>query len=293
MTQKNQLSWFVKVLLLLSGTLIVLFVVSLILAMIFGINSSSKAAQITAIVLQNVAVFILPVLLLALFCRKVEGRSLSRIMWMSKAPSGKSLLLVLLVFVASIPMMNYIVDWNEHIKLPASMHEIEGTMRAMEDSAQLITQGLLNTTSVEMMVFMVLIVGVLTGMGEEIFFRSGVLGAMHHGRVNNHVAVWGVAILFSAFHLQFYGFVPRMLLGAWFGYLMLWSGEVWTPIIAHSLNNSIVVVMTFLVNNHIVENNILETIGVPQAGEKPWIAIVSAIVTVLVIYLFMRKRKRI
>ena len=141
-----------------------------------------------------------------------------------------------------------------------------------------------------MMLMTVLLVGVLTGMGEEAFFRAGMLGSMRHGGVNRHVAVWTAAIVFSAIHLQFYGFVPRMLLGAWFGYVMLWSGEVWTPIIAHALNNSAVVVCTFLANNKYISGNFLETLGVPQQGEKPFLAIASAIATAVVIWAFMRNK---
>ena len=53
--------------------------------------------------------------------------------------------------------------------------------------------------------------------------------------------IWITAILFSAFHLQFYGFVPRMLLGAYFGYLLLWSKNIWLPICAHFFNNALTV----------------------------------------------------
>ena len=186
--------------------------------------------------------------------------------------------------------MNYIVDWNQNLHLPHALNGLEKTMRAMEDGAQAVTEQLLNTESWAMMLMTVLLVGVLTGMGEEAFFRAGMLGSMRHGGVNRHVAVWTAAIVFSAIHLQFYGFVPRMLLGAWFGYVMLWSGEVWTPIIAHALNNSAVVVCTFLAHNKYISGNFLETLGVPQQGEKPFLAIASAIATALVIWAFMRKR---
>ena len=55
--------------------------------------------------------------------------------------------------------------------------------------------------------------------------------------VNAHVAIWVTAIIFSAVHMQFFGFVPRMILGALFGYLAYWSGSLWLPIIAHAFNN--------------------------------------------------------
>ena len=190
--------------------------------------------------------------------------------------------------IETVPVI--VVKKNQNLHLPHALNGLEKTMRAMEDGAQAVTEQLLNTESWAMMLMTVLLVGVLTGMGEEAFFRAGMLGSMRHGGVNRHVAVWTAAIVFSAIHLQFYGFVPRMLLGAWFGYVMLWSGEVWTPIIAHALNNSAVVVCTFLAHNKYISGNFLETLGVPQQGEKPFLAIASAIATALVIWAFMRNK---
>ena len=61
-----------------------------------------------------------------------------------------------------------------------------------------------------------------------------------------HVGIWLAAALFSAIHLQFYGFVPRMLLGALFGYLYIWTGNLWVPMLAHFFNNGFAVVMMAL-----------------------------------------------
>ena len=278
--------------LLCCGAMVALFVVSVIIFVCFGPNVTSVGLgpQLTAVVLQNIVVFILPVVLLALINKSVEHRKMESSLWTEHGPTLRSIALVVLVYIVALPAMNYIVDWNQNLHLPHALNGLEKTMRAMEDGAQAVTEQLLNTESWAMMLMTVLLVGVLTGMGEEAFFRAGMLGSMRHGGVNRHVAVWTAAIVFSAIHLQFYGFVPRMLLGAWFGYVMLWSGEVWTPIIAHALNNSAVVVCTFLAHNKYISGNFLETLGVPQQGEKPFLAIASAIATALVIWAFMRKR---
>lgn len=63
---------------------------------------------------------------------------------------------------------------------------------------------------------------------------------------NSHGAIWITAALFSALHLQFFGFIPRMLLGALFGYLLEWSGTLWLPIIAHFINNAAGVIVFFV-----------------------------------------------
>ena len=63
---------------------------------------------------------------------------------------------------------------------------------------------------------------------------------------NSHLGIWITAILFSALHLQFFGFLPRMLLGALFGYLFQWTGNLWLPIVAHFINNAVGVIIFFV-----------------------------------------------
>lgn len=286
MNNKKQMSWFLKVVLLLGSAFVGLLIVAMGLLLIYGPDLSSKTAQMNTMVAQNIVAFFLPVLFLALLLFKTENTPVAKTMWMSKAPTFKSILLVVLVWIVALPAMNYIVEWNDSIHLPTFLKDIEKYLRDMEDSAQAVTSRLLETDTRGKMFMMVLIVGVLTGLGEETFFRAGLLGSMHNGKVNRHVAIWTVAILFSAFHMQFYGFVPRMLLGAWFGYVMLWCGEVWTPIIGHALNNGMVVVMTFLSNKHIIDENYIDKLG----NDNHWLALGSAVLTVIVIIIFMRKR---
>jgi len=46
--------------------------------------------------------------------------------------------------------------------------------------------------------------------------------------------------------LQFLGFLPRLLLGLVFGYVYLWSGKLWLPILAHFINNVVPVITAFI-----------------------------------------------
>ncbi len=98
------------------------------------------------------------------------------------------------------------------------------------------------------------------------------------------MGIWVSAILFSALHMQFYGFFPRMLLGAFFGYLLLWSGSLWLPIIAHFVNNCVAVIFYYLKFNGIKVVDI-EIIG---TGETLWLGILSGIVCVFLGYLIRK-----
>ena len=286
----KQMSWFVKVLLLVAFSMMTLIVASVVIMIFFGAQYTNINAQLTTIVLQNVLIFMAPVVILALICYSSEKRPVAQTLWMTRVPSFKSIALVVLVYIVALPAMNWLVAWNEGLHLPQALSGLEKMLHDMEDSAQALTQDLMMTKTWEGMIVRFLLVGVLTGIGEEMFFRAGMLGSMHFSRVQRHVAVWTVAFIFSAIHLQFFGFFPRLLLGAWFGYLMLWSGEVWTPIIAHSLNNGIVVLFTFLADNKFIGENVIDTLGVPEEGQTPWLAIGSMIATAFIIGLFMRKK---
>lgn len=138
--------------------------------------------------------------------------------------------------------MNAVIEWNDGWNLPDSM----GWARRLEEDARLTTQVMLGGTSIGSLIISVLIVGVLTGIAEEMFFRGGIQKLLICSRINPHLAIWIAAIIFSAMHLQLYGFVPRVLLGAFFGYSMWWSGSLWLPIILHALNNSLVVITSWM-----------------------------------------------
>ena len=293
MENVKRMSWFVKFLLLAAFAMVMLIVVSVVILIIYGGRYTTINAQITMIALQNVLIFIVPVVILALICWSNEKRPMMQTLWVNKAPSFRSIALAVIVYIVALPAMNWLVDWNEGLHLPQALNNLEKLLHEMEDAAQGVTSDLLTTKTWGGMLLRVLLIGVLTGLGEEIFFRAGMLGSLHFSKVKQHVAVWAVAFIFSAIHMQFFGFVPRLLMGAWFGYLMLWGGEVWTPIIAHSLNNSVVVLFTFLVENKYINGNVIETLGVPENGQPPYLAVGSVIATVIVIWLFMREKKHV
>ena len=96
-------------------------------------------------------------------------------------------------------------------------------------------------------------------------FRSGVIQKqLTRFFRNHHAGIWVAAILFSALHMQFYGFIPRMFLGVLFGYLLVWTGSIWMPITAHFVNNASAVLFYYLFSNDLV-NKELETIGAAES----------------------------
>ena len=112
-----------------------------------------------------------------------------------------------------------------------------------------------------------LVIGLLAGIGEEMFFRGLIQPKMHLYTGNAHAGVWITAFIFSAIHLQFYGFLPRLLLGGMFGYLYYYSGSLTYPILAHIVNNSFTVLMVYASNEGMIDFDLesTDTVSYPAA----------------------------
>ena len=223
--------------------------------------------------MQDILAFILP----AVVTMAIIYRRPFHVMGLDRAPSWLAITIVIVFYVISLPAMNWLVEMNKAMSLPSWMAGIEQAMRTAEDSAAEVTQEMLNINSVGQLILCVLVVGVMAGLSEEMLFRGAMLRTMQDSRLGKHAVVWITAVLFSAFHMQFYGFVPRMLLGVWLGYLFVWTGSLWVPIIAHTLNNSTVVLMSYLSNKGVIPEGFGDNLGLPAAGSFPWLATCSLI----------------
>ena len=257
------------ILCLMGGGLIVASVISVLMV---------KLGLLTMLTVQDVLAFIVPaVAAIAIFYRRPF-----HVMGLDRAPSWKSLLVILLFYIVSVPAMNWLVHINEAMTLPSWMSGIENWMRETEDSAAEVTKGILDINTIPMLLVTTFVVGFMAGLSEEMLFRGAMLRTMQDSRLGTHAVVWIVAIVFSAFHMQFYGFVPRMILGLWLGYLFVWSGSLWVPIIAHTLNNSTVVFFSYLSNKGIIPEGYGDNIGIQADGSLPWLAIVSIIASIAI-----------
>lgn len=188
--------------------------------------------------LSSIGTFLLPALGIAWLCSKNPREYLS----IGRAPKGSVLFYLLLIYFLLSPVMNLVQYINLQMTLPEFMQPIEDWMRAQEDSAEKLTLVLLSDNRFLTLLANLVVVAVTAAIAEEFFFRGAVQRIMERWTVNPHLVIWITAILFSAIHLQFYGFIPRLLIGAYLGYLLYWSGNIWVPVFAHFLNNAIAVI---------------------------------------------------
>lgn len=207
--------------------------------------SPEKALRIGS-VLQDLILFILPALATAMLSTRLPATLLA----IDRQPRLRTVFYAVFALFFSTPAMEWIVQWNNSLQLPESMSAIENWMRNAEQSATSSINLVLGGKDVGSLVVSILIVGVLAGLSEELLFRGALQRILYAWIRNAHMAIWISAILFSAMHFQFYGFVPRLLLGAFFGYLLWWSGSLWLPVIAHMMNNTLFVVVRWMGLRH-------------------------------------------
>jgi len=234
-------------------------------------------------ILSSVGTFILPPLALAL----TERIKITRF-YNFKQPKVLLLLLVIMIMIVSMPFMEWTVIWNQKMVLPDFLKGIEAWMKEKEELAAKMTIQLITVRSNFDFVVNLIMIAVLPAIGEELMFRGGVQRALERSFGNPHLAIWLSAIIFSAIHVQFYGFVPRLLLGAGFGYLYYLSGSIWYAMFAHFLNNAYAVCAAFYMQKHNMPlDKADEPIGFPWYGY-----LISAIITIALFKFFKDSASR-
>ena len=229
--------------------------------------------------MQTVGTFLLPPLLCAWMW------SATRQPWhwlqLDQRPNGKVAWLAVAIMVCAIPGINLLADLNGRVVLPESLGFIEHFLREQEDTAAALTRRFLEADHFGIILLNMGLLAVLPALAEELSFR----GTLQQVLGNRHTAIWITAFVFSAIHMQFYGFVPRMLMGALFGYVFVWTGNLWIPMLMHFVNNSLAVLSFYLFDNG-TDTNYADTIG---AGTTWWLGVLSIMLSIGLI-LLLRQR---
>lgn len=256
--------------------------------MIFGIGISGMEEALSDLsspqsllilkffqIIQSIGLFIIPPVIVAYF---LNGKP-SLFLKYKSFPLVKSILLVIAIVYFSDPFINWLTEVNSKLILPQWMNGIQVWMQDAEKQADKITKAFLATRSTSDLFLNLFMVGILPAVGEELLFRGVIQQLFKKLTGNAHAAIWISAALFSALHVQFFGFLPRMVLGAMFGYMLEWSGTLWLPVIAHFVNNATAVVAYYLVEKGMIGTDI-EKIGTSSDGT-------SYLVLISLIFLFI------
>ncbi len=290
--------FLVLLLLVVSTALFTFFVGILVSIPFFGtdvLNSLVAAGDLTTDkdiammkyfqVVSQLGIFIVPSLLFSL----LVSRNILSYLRIDQQPASISVLLTVFLVFSILPAIHWLVVQNEGLHLPDFLSRIEEWMKSSEEDALKITEAFLGTTSISGLMVNILMIGLLAAVGEELLFRSVLIRLFEGWFKNVHIAVVVSALLFSGFHFQFFGFLPRFVLGLLFGYLFVWSGSLWLPILAHFVNNASAVLVYYLVNTGRVQSD-AEQFG---ATDNMLLLIVSVVVSIAFLALiFITERKR-
>lgn len=194
------------------------------------------------LIVQDVALFTIPAIIVL---RLMNSESSWKIT-VFKSPHLKEIGLVFILAFCIFPITSFTGQINSAMHLPDWLSGVEHWMTELETNADTATDFLIVSKTVWVLMFNLLTFGVITAVAEELIFRGVLQKIFYNMFKSGHIAIWVTAFLFSAIHFQFFGFIPRFILGLVFGYLFFWSGNLWLPMIAHFVNNAFPVVLVFV-----------------------------------------------
>ncbi len=184
-------------------------------------------------VAQQTGLFLLPALILSYFLRN-NGQTFLKI---GMAPRILSLILILMLGLVLLPVINITGELNSKMVLPEYFSGLQEWMENKESTASHLTSLLILSDGKASLPLNILILAVVPAFCEEVLFRGLFQQLACRTFNSSHAGIWFTALIFSTIHLQFFGFLPRLILGLVFGYLFFWSGNLWYPVAAHFVNN--------------------------------------------------------
>jgi membrane protease YdiL (CAAX protease family) len=209
-----------------------------------AVTNPTDAARIPMLTMQAISALVGLILVPGLVWWRLRHKPVSA--FFTERAGWQILALTVFLVIAFAIVDSAIIQWNKNWKLPSFLSEFESWAQAKELQLERLTKVLVSFASPQEFFIGLLVIAVLAGLTEEFFFRGLIQTELLRAFRQPHVAIWLTAFFFSAIHMQFYGFVPRMLLGALFGYLYVWSGNLWLPIVAHITNNGFSLIVVYL-----------------------------------------------
>jgi len=231
---------------------------------------------------QHLGMFIVPAIA---FGMMVSTKWAARLGFHKAKPQVIAVAIIMVIF--ALPLINVLAWLNEQMVFPEFLGGLEQVFSGMEDSAARLTKALTEQTSPIILVANILTIALIPALGEEMVFRGALIPILKKWTNSVHWAVWISAIIFSAMHLQFYGFLPRMLLGAVLGYLFVWSGSLWVPVLAHFANNAVALILIFFMTRGDIQAEVDEFN--PVLSDYIWVLVSASVVTASLYYIYKNR----
>jgi membrane protease YdiL (CAAX protease family) len=250
-----------------------------------GMNNPSAIALLKYFqIIQSIGLFVLPPLIIGWLFSGNPGGYLQ----LNRKTNFNLILISIAAVLLINPFISFVGQINNDMRLPSFLSDLEEWMRRMEDQAEALIDRFMDVKTVGGLLFNLFMIAVIPAVGEEFLFRGVVQKIFTRMTRSDHWGIWISAFFFSALHMQFYGFVPRMLLGGLFGYMLVYSGSLWLPISSHFVNNALGVLILYF------ENQGYEAVEKLSAIEEDTIymlpaAVISLVTTLYLMLLLKRK----
>lgn len=210
--------------------------------------------------LSSILLFILPAYL---YARITFTGNYGYFLGFRNAEKANMYVLAVVGILLAIPFVFWIGKLNEGIPLP------EGLTRLEQQASQQMTAFLKIRTPLDIVVN-VFIIALLPAIGEELCFRGALQRILIQVTRNPWAGIVLTAVLFSALHLQFSGFLPRMFLGIVLGAFYWFSGSIYTSMIAHFVNNAVQVIWASYAPDVIEKNPEIPVLAAIASGIVVW-----------------------
>jgi membrane protease YdiL (CAAX protease family) len=194
--------------------------------------------------ISSLLIFLLPAVLYAMISFR---RKPLFFLGLTRPVKNQMYVLAIICILVAFPFVIWLGDVNQLIPLPKWMTNLES-----DATRQM--QAFLKADNTADIIINVFIIALLPAICEEICFRGALQRIVIQITRNAWLGIIVTAIFFSALHLQFQGFLPRMFLGMILGAIYWYSGSLWPSIVAHFINNAVQVVAVSKAPEYIEKN---------------------------------------
>lgn len=228
--------------------------------LIFGLDL--KDANMNALRLFTAAGQLLFILVPTIIFAKVVYFDVTPILRIKK-PNWKEILIFILGLGIIIPLIqNFIIVQNYLIQQLATVSSFFNSLKLLFDTMDGFLAGaygdILTTSSIFEMILVILVVAVVPGVCEEIFFRGFVQKSFEF----SIKPLWAIIIsslVFSLYHFNPYGFLALIILASYFGFAAYLSNSIVIPIVLHFIHNLISIIVYFFEGSEELLNTAIVT----------------------------------
>jgi membrane protease YdiL (CAAX protease family) len=230
-------------------------------------------------VIQFVSLFLIP----SFICARLFSTDSKKYLGLQMPSAASYFLVATGVMLLALPAVNFLGELNRNVQFPTG---IAKWMKEQEAEAAKTIKALLSKHTIKDLLLNVLCIAGLAAVGEELLFRGVAQRLLIKMFKNPWAGIIVAAFLFSAMHVQFYGFLPRFVLGILLGVIYWYSGSLWAAMLAHFVYDAFLIVLVYFNPESLNEENTLNLSNIAFAA-----SISLALVVFLVIW--MKKKSTV